>query len=241
MRSNRKIWQGMVAAIAVAVGLAAAPKALARGVDPWAYPPDTNVAGMTYGDWSAAWWQWVLSIPAAQNPLMDTSGANCTQAQGTGPVFFLAGSFVGPVTRACTVPAGKTIVFPVINVECSSLEDPPFFGDDEAKLRACAGGFGDGIDPATVSVQLDQKKLKAPDGYQAQSPVFGFTLPAENVLGVDTAAKGFRGTSVGDGYWVILRALKPGAHTVHFQAACLPGSLCEGFTQDVTYLLTVLP
>src|SRR6266576_1080075 len=79
-------------------------------------PVNENAYGNTYGEWSAEWWQWLLSIPQATNPNLDTTGANCAQKQA-GPVFFLAGTFGGSaVTRnKCTVPAGKALFFPILN------------------------------------------------------------------------------------------------------------------------------
>ena len=52
-------------------------------------PPNAIVAGRSYGDWSAAWWQWALSNPVASNPLFDHG--TCGQGQ-SGAVFFLGGS-----------------------------------------------------------------------------------------------------------------------------------------------------
>jgi len=79
-------------------------------------PRDSSTSGGNdYGDWSVLWWQWLLSIPAAANPALDSTGANCGQKQA-GPLWFLAGNFGGPaVTRDCTVPAGKSIFFPLVN------------------------------------------------------------------------------------------------------------------------------
>src|SRR5438046_2933198 len=57
-----------------------------------------DLTGHTYGEWSAAWWQYVLSFPTATNPLLDATGANCAQRQ-TGNVFFLVGSLAGPGVR----------------------------------------------------------------------------------------------------------------------------------------------
>jgi hypothetical protein len=78
-------------------------------------PVNANAYGNTYGEWSAEWWQWALSIPAANSPISDTTGANCTQRQ-SGPVFYLAGTSGGhAVTRKCTVPTGKALFFPILN------------------------------------------------------------------------------------------------------------------------------
>ena len=64
---------------------------------------------------TARWWQWVISIGQSENPLLDPTGADCAVGQ-EGPVWFLGGTFGGPATRSCTVPAGKALLIPVLNV-----------------------------------------------------------------------------------------------------------------------------
>ena len=72
--------------------------------------------GQTYGRWAVEWWQWALGIPAAVNPGIDTTGANCAQRQ-VDKVWFLAGFFgSGPVVRSCTVPDGLSLFFPLITI-----------------------------------------------------------------------------------------------------------------------------
>src|SRR5437867_4081233 len=75
---------------------------------------DSQPFGLSYGEWSARWWQWALCIPRTSSPLLDENGEDCAVGQ-SGPVFFLAGAFTAtPITRACTVPFGKSIVFPFL-------------------------------------------------------------------------------------------------------------------------------
>jgi len=107
-------------------------------------PPDTHAFGQTYEEWSARWWQWAISMPSDHNPLADT--ADCSMGQ-VGPVWFLGGSFAQtPLTgpRKCTVPPGKGLFFPIVDVDCSSMEAPPFHGDTPAERIACARGLIDG-------------------------------------------------------------------------------------------------
>ncbi len=73
---------------------------------------------ITYGEWTAKWWQWAYSIPKDVHPAYDDSGKYCSQDQG-GPVWFLAGSYKHPAERYCTIPAGKSILLPILNPECS--------------------------------------------------------------------------------------------------------------------------
>jgi hypothetical protein len=222
-----------IALILLAVVIGSVPTAVASDSNPRVFPPDAAVFGMTYGDLSAAWWQYIVSIPASTNPLNDVTG--CGPQQSSGPILFLAGSFVGPVTRTCTVPSGKVILIPIINVECSTLEEAPFHGSNEAELRSCAATFGDAIGVNTLAATIDGMKVKDLGSFRAQSPVFGFTLLYGNVLG----AKPGTGFSASDGYWLMLKPLSPGQHVIHFEGACVSGSPCDGFSQNVNYNLTV--
>jgi hypothetical protein len=64
---------------------------------------------------TAKWWQWALSIPVFENPLLDQTGEKCMVGQ-RGPVWFLVGNFGGgDTTRSCSIPEGKRLFFPVIN------------------------------------------------------------------------------------------------------------------------------
>src|SRR5262249_10337841 len=75
------------------------------------FPPGSEPYGLSYGEWSARWWQWLLQIPATTNPNLDSTGAHCTEGQ-SGHVWFLAGSFgtlPSPIIRNCTVPAGRSL------------------------------------------------------------------------------------------------------------------------------------
>src|SRR5262249_651342 len=77
-------------------------------------PAPFRPAFETYSTLAAGWWEWALTQPASTNPILDTTGANCGVGQ-SGLVFYLAGNFGGSSSRTCTVPYGKTIVFPILN------------------------------------------------------------------------------------------------------------------------------
>src|SRR5690242_14395320 len=61
----------------------------ARGADP------LGARGQTYGRWAASWNEWALPIPAAENPVLDTTGEYYAQRQ-VDVVWFLAGVLVRP-------------------------------------------------------------------------------------------------------------------------------------------------
>jgi hypothetical protein len=45
------------------------------------------------------------------------------------------------VTIHATIPGAAHVFFPIITVECSVAEPPPFHGENEAERRACANGL----------------------------------------------------------------------------------------------------
>lgn len=229
-------------ATGVLLGISIAPAAVAQSARSAAYPQGNAVSGLTYGEWSATWWQWLLAIPTGpgndQNPQDQPTGAVDCGIHQSGPVWFLAGNGTGAtVTRTCSghISSTTALFFPLINAECSTQDQAPFHCTDAASCRQCAASFADYIGPNTVHVSVDGVDvLNGVQGFRAQSPLFGFTTPASNIL----FSSGGPGMSVSDGYWVMLRPLSPGRHTIQFGGALVRGPF-SGFTQDVTYNLTV--
>jgi hypothetical protein len=193
-----------------------------------------NTNGNNYGDLTARWWQWILSIPAANNPNLDTTGADCAQGQ-EGQVWFLAGTFGGPpVTRSCTVPSGKSLFFPILDTafgngvgDCTGPSDC-----DINALRGLAAANQDS--PMDLEATIDGRKVSDPSQYRVvSSTAFNAFMPAGNVIGNPV---GTYGPLVSDGYFLLVDPPKPGPHTIHFK-----GVTSSSFTLDVTYNLTVTP
>jgi len=209
------------------------------------FPGNSSPYGLTYGQWTAKWWNWLVSFPdnqenksLTQNPGQDTSGKSCTLGQ-TGPVWFLAGSTgkLGPhIVRTCTIPAGKAILFPVVNYECSNLENP---GSD---LKECAVAHENDVRDAQATV--DGVPLTSSQIQRVQSPLYNLVLPAKNIFGVQVNpnVKSVSTQSVSDGFWVFLPPLTPGSHNIVFKAGYQGSYLntsSNPVSEDVTYHLTV--
>ncbi len=232
----------LVVAIVLGLAVLAVPSGMAndRNGDDYSavYAPNENVLGMSYGDWSAAWWQYLLLFTNDVSPYLDTTGQYCNEGQG-GPVFFLVGGPANPTIRSCTIPAGKALFAPIINVECSSVESPPFEGDNDQEARTCAALWNDGTDIKHLEFTVDRKNVKELGDFRVQSPYYYFNMmPAtNNFLGVDGATEGY---SVSDGYWVMVKPLSPGKHVIHFEGEWVSGP-GAGAVQNVTYNLTVTP
>lgn len=185
------------------------------------------------------WWQWVLSIPAEDNPLLDTTGENCQEGD-MGDIFFLVGTFGGSAERECTISEGQEIFFPIINRFC--IDKPGAFGAEPRAFEppnerpgkpatSCQERVEPVIDQASnLEVTIDGVSIENLQDFRVMSYPFPVKLPEDNVLEVDS------GTYIGisDGYWIIVESLPEGEHTIHFAGQA------PGLTVDVTYHLTVV-
>ena len=204
--------------------------ASARGnANPGVLPPNSRVQGLTYGEWLAKWWEYALIIPAAQNPLTGGTGENCV-FQRIGTVGLVVANSTLDVPIKCEVPTGMMLYLEVLGAECSNLEEPPFFGGNEAELLACAQSFV----PQDLQASIDGIEVQNLNKYIFTSPMYDFTEPEDNILGVPA---GTTGESIGSGAYLMLAPLSPGKHTIHVQGTY--PSL--DYTADKTFDLTVKP
>ena len=199
---------------------------------PSVYPLNSKPYGLTYGEWTAKWWQWALSIPKDTNPGADTTGKNCALKQ-SGPVWFLAGTFGGPATRTCTIPTGKAIFLSLINAQCNYLSKPNL--KTAAELLACAKSENEGI--TGLDATIDGVKVQGLSNYRVQSPLFDITYIPNNVDGAPIG----KTQGISDGYWVMLKPLPIGNHTIHMAGSVVnyaSGAL-NNFANEVTYHIKV--
>jgi hypothetical protein len=202
------------------------------------YQPDSKPFGMTYGEWAGTWWQWVLGIPKNVSPFLDTNGAQCGSLQ-QGPVWFLAGTS-GPLAsavRECSIPAGQAILIPIVtflnDYPCPIPPPPgapfePAPGQSiEAFLTAGATGV---VDTAGVlEAEIDGKPVRNLTAYRATSRMIQFTA-AKDLDALDACITGSPQVGVADGYWLMLKPLSVGRHTLHI----------KGDSTEATYHLTIV-
>lgn len=200
-----------IAVSAIVVGGVLLPTTSMAASAPAVMPPSATL--------TAQWWQTYVSI---QNPT-----DRCDL--GIDQVVFLNGNGPSPASRSCTLAAGTTILVPLINVECSSLDDPPFLATTTAARRQCAKGFADQFTDLVLDINGvavgHLTRLRVP------SPPFVFSPVEGNVFGLHAGT----GDSASDGYWALIGPLAPGTYRVHFGGS-LPAF---EFTTDTTYTLTV--
>jgi hypothetical protein len=152
------------------------------------------------GDLLGALWEIALETPTPDNPL--GGGDPCVDLDGVVAPFQLGSN---PLT--CTVTSETKIFVAAVTVECSTAEAPPFFGENEAQLRACA----EGLDVfTTLTVTLDGEPVALTPVF---TPLLRVDLPADNILGVEAQSA----LSVGHGWVALLHPLPPGEHVIRIE------------------------
>jgi len=216
----KKTWLLTVTAITF---FAASSAVLAAS--PLIYSPNQEIFGSKMNEWSAEWWQYILSIPTTVNPLVDPT-KNCMVAQH-GPVWFL----VGAANATCSIPQNTALFFPILN-----LVDVNTTTQSVNQLRTEMAGC---IDHAfNLSLRVDGQSVDIDTRQRVRSVPFAVTLPADNLFGLPPV---IYSPAVDDGYYVMLKPLAVGPHTITFTGnspGCPP---FQGpFSINVTYNLNVV-
>jgi hypothetical protein len=251
----RKSMLQYMAAIIAIFALSMAP---AHGAVQVIGPDDAEAAtGLTYDEWSAVWWQYMLSqtVTNPNNQLLSATGNNCQAGQAAGaPVFFLSGNGGGndPLTRdECVVPAGKALFFPLINAfdvhtPGDGLDTPELVREDLLSLVGPVTALHASVDGADVGVDLFDFSACA-GGDPDCSPAFSLQLPGTNIFVGSPAHVGRHGPpglpggtyapAVAVGYYLMLAPLPAGPHTIKFGGE---GSFAgQPSIQDITYNIVV--
>jgi hypothetical protein len=205
------------------------------------YEADEAPFGISYSQWTASLWQHMLSIPVRHSQFTEGAHNACSFGQ-SGPAWFLVGTlFVGGTSiRSCTVPAGTALFFPVYSY---ILIDTPGVCDQVASMsvKDMREGAANAVSKMNaMSVELDGKPIAGLREHHYKSKVFDVTLPEDNVFnqfcgGPGAVPGGVYGPSVDDGYYLMLKPLSEGGHTLRIRSAD------PKLSQDVTYHLTVRP
>lgn len=184
-------------------------------------PPEDSVAGHSQAEWSRRWWQWAGSFEQQRSPIADQTGEFCMLKQ-QGNVWFLAGTYgTRRTVRACTVPRDKYLFFPLINYVVMPPADRPI------PCGAAVTQAAYSTQPAfNLVLDLDGERFADLEAHRQATPgCFDMGEKAEPRTRIYPSAA--------NGYYIMLRPLPPGRHTLNFGGA-LPSML-----QAVTYTLNV--
>ncbi len=197
-----------------------------------ALAPGYKLGGMSAVGLSAAWWQWALSSPKGINPVVDETGAHCAVGQ-KGRVWFLAGGFgSSKIQRRCAVPAKKYLFFPLVNVVYYPREENNGYACELAKSRAAVQNDA----ALDLFAEVDGVPLKNLKRYRARTKeCFDVFERVDKSLNPYNAYP-----SASDGYWLMLRPLSKGTHTIKFGGRYnIPGDPSGGMVQDIEYEIAV--
>ena len=161
-------------------------------------------------DYVNEWWQWAHSMPQVVSPVKDRTGKRCGVNQ-EGPVWFLAGGYgSSKISRTCSIPAGKHIFFPVINMI--------YYPQDGDNTPTC--------DAMKQNASLNNQFLTSfkvvVDGHEYVNPAY-FRVGSKHCF--DLLGKIPREhnppivyPAASDGYWVMLKPFSPSTHKIWFTA-----------------------
>ena len=191
--------------------------------EPDYFKVDSRPYGMSYGEWTVKWWHWFLSASKSKNPAIDSSGEYADINQPARDVWFLAGKLADENTRfpnrLCSIPQGRSILFPVINCEANPLEFPELKTDQEIIDHVTT-------DENTIveKVCLLNDKPVLAQRVQSDPVIFSVKLGEDNVYNVGAE----KTTAHGDGYWIFLKPLPKGDYALSFRGSCENGRLRSG-------------
>ncbi len=195
---------------------------------------DSNekVSGLSQHEYVNMWWQWAVSMNAKNSPVRDRIGTKCAVNQ-EGPVWFLAGGYgSSKISRKCSIPSDKHIFFPVINM----IYFPPSTNTDTTCESVKKGAALNNQYLSAFKVKVDDQEFINPVFHRISSQSC-FDLAARKE---PDARQSEVYPSATDGYWVMLKPLPVGSHTISFRAEYnrLGGAFGK-MVQDIEYTIEV--
>lgn len=203
------------------------------------YPRTAQPFGASLAEWADRESQWIYGLPAAGNPLLDRTGAQCAVGQA-GPVWFLpriAGPRVFSGSRTCTIPFGKAIFLEIgAYVDPWPCPDPNFRPAAGQSLydflTADAKAFIDGVNRLDVSI--DGRALTNVLDYRFASEDI-FTLTGDPTFAtLDPCVTGSPQPAIVDGFFMMFKPLDRGEHVIR-----VFGTDIRGANKTYVYYLTI--
>jgi hypothetical protein len=224
---------GIAIAFILVVGIIQFTISIASASNPLnIFPPGVKPYGITYSEHMQNFWKWMLAIPAKDSPLNDPTGEKCAigQSNTNSSVFYLA-TAIGKSERTCTVPAGKGLFIPVMEVEFSDKEMP---GASVEELGQATKKDQDTVNSLNLKIDNREYKFDNITKYRIQTQPFVATFPKEAIFGVTDPGNS---TVVAEGFYVITEPLAKGNHTINYKSSVSPDptSTEPPYAQDVTY------
>ena len=196
------------------------------------YSKDESPFGISYGDWVAKYWNWDLSIPLDRktNNLLGLNENGCLVHRENSMVMLADTAAGGIWNQKCTISRNAGILIPIWTGEC----DQAGKGTENysyKQLSDCARSYDlgkikgqvkvDGIPVATLEA-LDYKTNVMNNVIEVYTKQFNATNPINTHFIVERYGT-FPGAA--HGWFVFLKPLQPGNHTVYYQNSVEPTTL----------------
>jgi len=182
-----------------------------------------------YPQWMQKWWSWIANFTKTNNPNDHYAPEKCHINQNySESVWFL--SVPSPEEsswqRTCNIPKPLAILFPIVTGECDT-------GDADAPLD-CAKRGDEG---SRITVSIDGNKFSYDiTKDRSTSGLFNITWAKDNFFEAKPGT--FQGAV--DGYFLFLKPLSSGNHTISFESDVLPpNNPAEGYHQKGEYILNI--
>ena len=191
------------------------------------YPIDSTPFGLSYGEWSIKWWQWISSIPKDKNPTCDWNGAYVYVDQSDPRVLFLCQTYEGvdfTPLRKTNIIKGRSIFMPIINWISILYHD----GNTDKELLENAKNRMDVI--GSLEITINGLTINSGlEKYRIQSDFFEIDLPENNIFGISSGKK----RCISNGYWIFLEPILEDTRIASF-ASCSSGLTKIKVNYDIT-------
>jgi hypothetical protein len=196
------------------------------------YSLDEDPLGQSYEEWIIDWWQYLMSHDCA-------SFSNASIESQTGPVHYLSGS-VETYSRNVTITSGQSILVPILNYindyPCPDTSFHPAPGQSledfmvEGAIAAMEAAEG-------MELIIDGKNYPITEENRIHTGLFYFTGNQDIANCFDPCVTGESQAAASDGYWVMIKPLSKGQHTIELGGSLVfPGAT---YTLDGTFHITV--
>lgn len=210
------------AAIPTVANLANSANPAQGSVSPHVISLDTEFRDKTYNQWVISFWRWALELPLSPlpHPFEDCNHRPISAAQ-SGNVWFWATPNAAQLTCnqvATTIPAGTSIFLSVLDgmsiflpmFDGTTSTDTPPIQTFTANQLKIASAFASDIQDLFCTI--DGVSVANLAAYRTTTGPFSFSAPSPWIFG----HTGGKGTSVADGYYLLLKPLSAGLHTIHY-------------------------
>ena len=193
-----------------------------------------TINGKPIKEYTKDWWKYAVSFDCAHNPLFGLSAPGVSQ---TGPVHCVVGVRNGISTRNIVVDKSKTLLVPVINVLKSYPSPDPAFKPAPGQsidqfLKREASTFVSQV--TDKRVYLDGKPINITGDNRFSTNLFTVKGNKDLVNCLDCIT-GNNQSAISDGYWVAVKDLGKGNHTLQVIAEAPK----QGIKVDATYHINV--